>query len=149
MHNHAPPDYICPFCRDISRGESELPLEIVHRYEEVFVMMNREWWSRNPGGALVVTTDHHENVYDVPVELGTPLQRGVRDTAVAMKAAFGCDGISTRQNNEPGGTQDVWHFHIHVLPRYADDALQQSSTAAADVDELRRLAGLLRAVWPT
>ena len=40
-----------------------------------------------------------------------------------MKTAYGCEGISTRQHNEPAGMQEVWHFHLHVFPRYLDDGL--------------------------
>ena len=40
-----------------------------------------------------------------------------------MKAAYGCPGISTCQHNEPAGGQDVWHFHVHVFPRYLEDNL--------------------------
>jgi len=35
----------------------------------------------------------------------------------------GCDGVSTRQHNEPAGNQDTWHYHVHVFPRYIDDGL--------------------------
>jgi histidine triad (HIT) family protein len=38
-----------------------------------------------------------------------------------MKEAFTCDGISIRQHNEPAGYQDVWHYHIHVTPRYLNN----------------------------
>lgn len=37
----------------------------------------------------------------------------------------GCDGVSTRQHNEPGGNQDVWHFHQHVFPRWLGARLYQ------------------------
>jgi hypothetical protein len=40
-----------------------------------------------------------------------------------MRDAFGCEGISTRQHNGPAGNQDVWHFHLHVFPRYPNDGL--------------------------
>ena len=41
--------------------------------------------------------------------------------AIAMKTVYACDGISTRQHNEPAGSQDVWHYHLHVTPRYEND----------------------------
>ena len=43
-----------------------------------------------------------------------------------MKAAYSCDGVSIRQHNEPAGNQDVWHYHLHVFPRYAGDGLYGS-----------------------
>lgn len=41
--------------------------------------------------------------------------------AIAMRTAYGADGVSTRQHNEPAGTQHVWHHHVHVFPRYEGD----------------------------
>jgi histidine triad (HIT) family protein len=149
VHNHEPPDYRCPFCRNAQTGESDLPLEILHRYPLVFVKVNPRWWPGNPGGALVIPVAHHENVYDLPPELGAPIQEAVRDTAVAMKRAFGCDGVSTRQHNEPAGDQDAWHYHVHVFPRWAGDGLYGSQGAPADPEALRARAQQLRAAWPT
>lgn len=43
-----------------------------------------------------------------------------------MKASYSCDGISTRQHNEPAGNQDVWHYHQHIFPRYINDKLYEN-----------------------
>jgi histidine triad (HIT) family protein len=51
----------------------------------------------------------------------------VRRIAIAMRSAYGCDGVSTRQHNEPAGNQDAWHYHVHVFPRYAGDGLYASA----------------------
>lgn len=147
MHNHTPPGYRCPFCRNVE-GESDLPLEILHRDDAVFVKMNPRWRPGNPGSVLVIPNDHYENVYDLPDALGMPVQRAVRAAAIAMKTAFGCDGVSTRQHNEPAGDQDVWHFHVHVFPRWAGDGLERAIAVRADPVELRRRAHQLRAAWP-
>jgi histidine triad (HIT) family protein len=40
-----------------------------------------------------------------------------------IRETYGWDGTSMRQHNEPGGNQNVWHFHVHVFPRYDDDDL--------------------------
>jgi histidine triad (HIT) family protein len=147
VFSHAPPTYRCPFCRNIHTGKSELPLEVIHRGAEVFVKMNPKWWPRNPGSVLVIPVEHHENIYDLPPELAAPLQRAARAAALAMKEAFGCDGISTRQHNEPAGNQDVWHYHLHVFPRWDHDGLYGSRGAPADPAELSRRAALLREAW--
>ena len=149
MISHAPPGFVCPFCRNLNEGAAVHPLEIIHVYDEVFVKMNPKWWPRNHGALLVVTKGHYENVFDLPAELGTSIQAAVRDAAVALKSAFGCDGVSTRQHNEPAGNQDVWHYHVHVFPRYEGDDLYQSTDAYwPPADEVRELADRVRAVWP-
>jgi histidine triad (HIT) family protein len=143
--SHAPPGYDCPFCR-VARGAEEDA--VVHRDDDVIVVMNPRWWPKNHGAVLVVPNEHFENVFDLPVHLGTPIQRAVRATAIAMKAAFGCDGVSTRQHNEPGGGQDVWHAHVHVFPRWHDDGLYGATPAWADRQELLEAARNLREHWP-
>ena len=65
--------------------------------------------------------------------------------ALAFKAAYRCDGVSTRQHNEPAGNQDVWHYHLHVFPRYAGDDLYHLSPALMPVEERARYAAKLRA----
>jgi len=146
--SHAPPDYRCPFCRNIGDGTSDLPLEFVHRDDDVVVKMNPNWWPNNPGSVLVIPTGHHENIYELPDRLAIPVHRAARNAAVAMKVAFGCDAVSTRQHNEPAGNQTVWHFHLHVFPRWENDDLYGTRDAPADEAELRDLARQLRAAWP-
>ena len=148
MFNHAPPDYDCPFCRPVA-PDADPPVEILHSYPRVRVRLNPKWPPNNPGQALVTPNDHFENVYDLPVDFGNDLQLAIRETALAMKTAFGCDGISTRQHNEPAGFQDVWHFHVHVTPRYPDDQLYGSEATRGSDEDMRRYAELIRRAWPS
>ena len=68
---------------------------------------------------------HHENLYDLPDEVGHAVWDLTRQVAAAMREACDCAGISTRQHNEPAGGQDVWHLHVHVFQRYDDDRLDE------------------------
>ena len=90
-----------------------------------FARISPRWWPANPGAALVLPRAHHENLYDLPAEDGHAVWDLVRQVAVAMRSAYDCDGISTRQHNEPAGRQDVWHLHVHVFPRYEEDRLYE------------------------
>jgi len=146
---HAPTGYDCPFCRNITTGEGKYPIEILRRYDDVVVMMNPRWKPANLGAALVMPIEHIENAYALPDTLGSSLQRAVRETAVAMKVAYRCDGITTRQNNEPAGGQDIWHYHIHVVPRYVRDGFTAMGGATvAPPETFHRLSDELRAAWP-
>ena len=127
---------------------AEHPVIVLRRYEHMVVKMQRYWRPGCAGGAVVFPIEHHENVFDLPVELGGELQRLIRETAFAMKLAFGCDGISVRQNNEPAGGQDIWHFHVHVFPRSEGHVLDGTEWVRADPDEMWRLADQLIASWP-
>jgi histidine triad (HIT) family protein len=123
MFNHEPPTYDCPFCRLAAGDSTSLSSQddLVYRDAHVIALVSIDWWPTNPGHVLVVPVAHHEHVFDLPPGLGTPLQRVVQRVAVAMKAAYACTGISVRQNNEPDGNQDVWHYHLHVVPRFPGD----------------------------
>lgn len=152
MHNHEPPDYECPLClivdgKDDPNGWTTQP-EIVYRSDKVLVWINPRWWPENHGAVVMCPTQHFENIYDLPAELGADLQAVARIIALAMKHCYGCDGISTRQHNEPSGNQEVWHYHLHVFPRYEGDRLYERHSEARrhPVEDRIRFAERLRPV---
>ena len=61
-----------------------------------------------------------------------------------MKQAYGCDGILIRQQNELAGGQRLWHYHMHVIPRYDDDGLLSSIKQPFPVAERAQYAQKLR-----
>ena len=125
MHNHAPDDYICPFCLLVQGVENEhvlsLQEDIIYQDEYVVAIVCSHQWPNNPGNVLVIPSEHYENIYDLPVRLAAKVHEVAKAVSLAMKAAYRCDGVSTRQHNEPAGNQDVWHYHMHVTPRYQGD----------------------------
>jgi histidine triad (HIT) family protein len=127
VYNHQPTGYRCPFCR-VAAGEDlrddfTKQADIIFRDSTLTAFVSSAWWPANPGNVLVVPNEHHENVYDIPDAVLAAIQVMGKRVALAMKAAYGCDGTSFRQHNEPGGDQEVWHYHLHVFPRYVGDQL--------------------------
>jgi histidine triad (HIT) family protein len=104
------------------------------------------WWPANRGHALAIPNAHFENIYDFAPALGADLFAVSQRVAIAMKAAYECHGVSTRQHNEPAGYQNVWHFHQHVFPRWDDDRLYERhrEKAPAGLAEIDRHAARLR-----
>jgi histidine triad (HIT) family protein len=149
MYNHAPPSYDCPFCLLVQGIENEHVLsrqsDIVYTGQAITALIASHQWPHNHGHVLIVPNAHYENIYDLPVRLAAPIHELARALALAMKAVYGCEGTSTRQHNEPAGNQDVWHYHLHLFPRYADDALYSSQRALMPVRERARYAEQLRA----
>ncbi|MFD7025791.1 HIT family protein [Promicromonospora sukumoe] len=96
---------------------------MVHRDEKVFAIIAPRWWPRNAGHVLIIPVAHHENLYGLPADDGHAVFDVTQRLARAMRTAYGCAGVSTRQHNEPAGNQDVWHFHQHLFPRYPGDDL--------------------------
>jgi histidine triad (HIT) family protein len=125
MFNHAPDDYECPFCLVAGGGENQFTKQrdLVLRTDRAMAFVAARWWPNNRGHVLVVPTAHHENLYDLPAVDGHAVHDVVREVAVAIRHTYGCEGVSTRQHNEPAGYQDAWHYHVHVFPRYVGDEL--------------------------
>ena len=140
MRRHAPDGYRCPFCVLLTGEETERNRreDIVYRDDHVAAFISPKWWPRNPGHAIVVPSEHVENVYEISdLTLGR-VYAAARLLAVATRDAYGCEGTSMRQHNEPAGNQDVWHFHVHVFPRHSDDQLYRNTDLAAWIDAEQR-----------
>jgi histidine triad (HIT) family protein len=148
MYNHAPDDYICPFCI-LARGvENEhvysSQRDVVYQDDDVTALIASHQWPNNRGHVIIIPNEHFENIYDLPAKLGARIHELAREIALAMKAAYSCDGTSTRQHNEPAGNQDVWHYHLHVFPRYKNDKLYISKRERLSADERAEYAQKLR-----
>jgi len=147
--SHAPADHVCTFCA-IAAGRDGLRTtqdHVVLHDDAVTAFVASHWWPNNPGHVLVIPNEHWENLYEIPASLGTPLLAATQRIALAFKAVTRCDGVSTRQHNEPAGNQDIWHFHQHVFPRFVGDDLyrRHREKAAAPPEECAAVALRLRA----
>ncbi len=150
VHTHAPRDYVCPFCLLVAGVEDGRVLsvqsDIVYQDEAVTAFIGARQWHDNRGHVIVIPNQHFENLYELPTALAAPIHVAARAVALTMKAAYGCDGVSTRQHNEPGGNQDVWHYHLHVFPRWFNDRLYKGGGASPmEAQERAQYAERLRA----
>ncbi len=124
--SHAPAGYECPFC-DLATGQFQAPGnlcepgDIIYSDSLALAFIASHGFEPQPGHVLVVPRDHYELLYELPDDVAARIMTVTRDMAIAIKKAWKPDGISTRQHNEPAGSQHVWHYHQHVLPRWHDD----------------------------
>lgn len=92
MLSHAPHDYACPFCRLIAGADlgpsGSTQRDLVYRDDDVLAFVASKWWPNNKGHVLVVPAAHYENIYELPPDLATPIQRLTRDIALAMKEIY-------------------------------------------------------------
>lgn len=97
------------------------------------------------GHALVMPRRHIRNLYELPEELAGPILATASQVARAAKRAFAADGITLRQNNEAASDQHLFHFHLHVIPRFNGDLERFNATPQlAGHDELDLMAAKLR-----
>ena len=146
--SHEPAGYSCPFCR-VQRGEfneRNQPSDVIAVTDRAYARIAPKWWPANAGAALVMPRAHVENIYALAAEDGHAVWDLTQQVAIAMRSAYECAGTSIRQHNEPAGNQDVWHLHVHVFPRYDDDALYQRHEKArwAPTEERQPYAQRLR-----
>ena len=132
MYNHATADYICPICLSLEGTENQdtliLQSDIVYRDDLVTVIINSFSLGGVIGNAIIVPVKHFENIYDMPDEYGHHVFDLSKRVAIAMKKAYGCDGITTMQCSEPAGDQHAFHYHFHVMQRYDEDRFNEHIT---------------------
>ncbi len=109
----------CVFCKIIA---GQLPAAVVYRDETVIAFMSLQQLTE--GHMLVVPIQHVKDIYELPAELAGPLLNGAARIARALKREFKPDGVWVSQFNEPAAGQSVFHYHIHVIPRYVNDGVR-------------------------
>lgn len=92
------------------------------------------------GHVLILPKEHYANVFELPEELASKVFVLAKRIAAVMKEVTGCDGVNILQNNGETAGQTVFHFHMHVIPRYKDgeDIIKwnQGEINQAKVDEI-------------
>lgn len=130
MFTHAPDDYKCPICLGVQGVENNDTMlrqaDLVYKDNMVNVFINSFFIDGNEGHLIVVPNKHFENLYELDSEYGHRIVDVSRKMAVAVKNAYGCDGITIRQNNEPASGQHAFHYHMHIFPRYNNDKFDES-----------------------
>lgn len=130
----------CIFCA-IAAGEG--PAEIVQEDEHTVAFMDISPWTR--GHALVIPRRHSKNLYEVDDEDLGHVMVAAKRLAGRMHDRLQCDGINLLNSTDRAAWQTVFHFHVHVIPRYEDDPLQlPGKPQDVGEDELRAVADELR-----
>lgn len=106
----------CIFCK-IAKGE--IPSATLYEDEEYRVIL--DLGPANKGHALILPKAHYENLYDLPDEMAAHAMILAKKIATKMKGILNCDGYNLVQNNGEAAGQTVFHFHMHLIPRYTDD----------------------------
>lgn len=109
----------CVFC-DINSGK--IPSITIYENEEFRVMLDR--FPASKGHILIIPQKHVENIYDLDPESAGRLFEFATRFASIIKRAFGNDGLNIIQNNGKAAGQTVFHYHLHMIPRYNDDNIQ-------------------------
>ena len=112
-------DEDCIFCKIVA---GELPAEKVAEDEHTISFMDINPWTR--GHALVIPKKHARNVYEITDESLAQTMSAAKRLAARMRDGLGAEGINLLNSTEPAAWQTVFHFHVHVIPRYKGDPLR-------------------------
>ncbi len=125
----------CIFCK-IARGE--LPAATIYEDDEFRVILDLGPASK--GHALILPKEHYRNLFDLDDELAAKAMVLAKKMINKMKDVLGCDGYNIVQNNEEVAGQTVFHFHMHLIPRYKGDNVglvwQVGELSEADREEI-------------
>ena len=106
----------CIFCK-IANGE--IPAATLYEDENFRVILDLGPASK--GHALILTKSHAANIYELSDEMAAKAMVLAKKMATAMTEALKCDGFNIVQNNGECAGQTVFHFHMHLIPRYKGD----------------------------
>lgn len=106
----------CIFCK-IANGE--IPSRTLYEDDAFRVILDQS--PATKGHALILPKNHFKNLYEIDDDTAAKVLPLAKKMAAAMTEKLGSDGFNVVQNNNEVAGQTVFHFHVHLIPRYNDD----------------------------
>ena len=105
----------CIFCK-IAAGE--IPSRKIYEDKDLIAIMDLNQTSK--GHSLIIQKEHCTNIYDIDEDIAAKVMKTAKKLATKMTVALNCDGFNLLQNNGETAGQTMFHFHMHLIPRYKD-----------------------------
>ncbi len=106
----------CIFCK-LANGD--IPTMSLYEDEDFNVIFDAG--PATIGHALILPKEHYANIYEIDEEVLAKAYKLAKKMAIVMTDVFKADGFNVLQNNNEAAGQSVFHFHIHLIPRYEND----------------------------
>ncbi|RKY05489.1 HIT family protein [Candidatus Poribacteria bacterium] len=130
----------CIFCKIVA---GEIPSNKVYEDDEVVAFMDIN--PANPGHTLVVPKKHFRNLLDIDEGTAAKVMEAAVKVAKAIKKALNPDGLNLFHASEKAAFQTVFHFHIHVIPRWeGDDLVEPWKPKKGDPERIAETAAKIR-----
>lgn len=131
-------DENCIFCK-IANGD--IPSKILYEDDEFKVIL--DLGPATKGHALILPKNHYVNLYELPDETASKVMLLAKKMATDMTEKLKCDGFNLVQNNGKAAGQTVFHFHLHLIPRYEDDGQtlgwKPMEPAQEELEDIRKI----------
>ena len=133
----------CIFCK---LANKDIPTNIIYEDDRFTVILDAS--PATKGHALILPKNHAANIYELPDEYASAVFVLAKKLATKLTEILHCDGFNIVQNNGEVAGQTVFHFHMHLIPRYLNDGNQDKLTwnhAEFTPEEIAEIAAELRA----
>ncbi len=127
----------CIFCK-IAKGE--IPSATIYEDENFRGILDLGPASK--GHALILPKKHYANLFEMDDEMAAKALVVAKKLGTQMQKALKCDGLNVLQNNGEAAGQTVFHFHMHLIPRYKQDTVDFLSWEAGNPtqEEMKEIA---------
>ena len=130
----------CIFC---AIAEGVIPATKVYEEDQILAFMDIN--PANPGHLLVIPKRHYRNIFDINTEMAGKIMQVGTQLARAIKTALNPDGLNLLQSSESAAFQTVFHFHLHLIPRWEDDSLALPwQPQQGDINQIVEVAAKIR-----
>lgn len=109
----------CIFCK-LANGD--IPTNTIYEDADFRVILDAS--PATKGHALILPKQHYANMFEMDDEVLAKAAKLAKKVITHEKEVLGCDGYNVLQNNGEAAGQTVFHFHMHLIPRYKDDAAE-------------------------
>ena len=131
-------DNNCIFCK-IAAGE--IPSKTIYEDDNFRVILDLNPATRGHG--LILPKNHYANLYELPEEIAGEVMKLAKKMTQVMTDKLKGDGFNLVQNNGEQAGQTVFHFHMHLIPRYKDDGQvlgwKEQSTTQEELEEIKNI----------
>lgn len=125
-------DENCIFCK-LANGD--IPTATLYEDDDFRVILDAGPASK--GHALILPKEHYKNLYELDDEIAAKALVLAKKMITKLTDVLGCDGYNIVQNNGEVAGQTVFHFHIHLIPRYEGDEVGLGWKMGELTDEIR------------
>ena len=130
----------CIFCRIVAGTARSHPV-----WDDAETLAFMDVSPLEDGHVLVIPKPHWENLFETPPSALAAVMNTARRVAHAIRATIAPPGLGVYQVNGRAAGQTVFHYHVHLVPRYRGISLDLHGRRRADRAELDRTAERIRA----